>query len=208
MSEKEKGKGKPVVEYPCQWGYKVIGPDEDAMRSAVKLCLEAGNEIVHNRIAVLSSDRFGPVIEQALRACGASVSLFVSPEYDGMRRGMWDALVVAEYAKKDPILGGLLPCQVAAQALSPGGLVVQFAGSNDVDTLKGLGCFVYPQTQLDPFRMAKPLSYLGPLPVVRLQGIGLKVGEAACRGKRIGLKGQALDEYVVKYSPAQGRILT
>ena len=40
MSEKEKGKGQPVVEYPCQWGYKVIGPDEDAMRSAVKLCLE------------------------------------------------------------------------------------------------------------------------------------------------------------------------
>ena len=36
----EMEKGKPVVEYPCLWGYKVIGPDEDAMRSAVKLCLE------------------------------------------------------------------------------------------------------------------------------------------------------------------------
>lgn len=31
---------KPVVEYPCLWGYKVIGPDEDSMRQAVKLCLE------------------------------------------------------------------------------------------------------------------------------------------------------------------------
>ena len=32
--------GKPVVEYPCQWGYKVIGPDEETMRAAVKLCLD------------------------------------------------------------------------------------------------------------------------------------------------------------------------
>ncbi|MEN8006308.1 MAG: DUF493 domain-containing protein [Candidatus Krumholzibacteriota bacterium] len=31
---------KPVVEYPCRWGYKVIGPDEEAMRSAVKVCLD------------------------------------------------------------------------------------------------------------------------------------------------------------------------
>lgn len=33
-------KERPVVEYPCPWGYKVIGPDEEAMRSAVKLCLD------------------------------------------------------------------------------------------------------------------------------------------------------------------------
>ena len=31
---------KPVVEYPCLWGYKVIGPDEENMRHAVKLCLD------------------------------------------------------------------------------------------------------------------------------------------------------------------------
>lgn len=36
----EMEKGKPVVEYPCLWGYKVIGPDEEAMRSAVKQCLD------------------------------------------------------------------------------------------------------------------------------------------------------------------------
>ena len=37
----EKDKGKPLVNYPCLWGYKIIGPDEEAMRSAVKLCLDA-----------------------------------------------------------------------------------------------------------------------------------------------------------------------
>lgn len=39
MAEAEKG--KPVVEYPCLWGYKVIGPDEESMRTAVKLCLDS-----------------------------------------------------------------------------------------------------------------------------------------------------------------------
>ena len=31
---------KPVVEYPCPWGYKVIGPEEESMRAAVKECLD------------------------------------------------------------------------------------------------------------------------------------------------------------------------
>ena len=38
MSETDKG--KPVVEYPCLWGYKVIGPEENSMRGAVKECLD------------------------------------------------------------------------------------------------------------------------------------------------------------------------
>jgi putative lipoic acid-binding regulatory protein len=33
--------GKPVVEYPCLWGFKVIGPDEEAMRAAVRQCLDS-----------------------------------------------------------------------------------------------------------------------------------------------------------------------
>lgn len=31
---------KPQIIYPCQWGFKVIGTDEDAVRGAVKACLE------------------------------------------------------------------------------------------------------------------------------------------------------------------------
>jgi uncharacterized protein len=33
MSDNEKKKVQ--LEYPCQWVYKIIGPDEDEMRSAV-----------------------------------------------------------------------------------------------------------------------------------------------------------------------------
>jgi putative lipoic acid-binding regulatory protein len=31
---------RPVVEYPCPWGYKVIGPEEKSLREAVKECLD------------------------------------------------------------------------------------------------------------------------------------------------------------------------
>lgn len=38
MSEDKKQ--KPVVTYPTPWGYKVVGPDEEAMRAAVKETLD------------------------------------------------------------------------------------------------------------------------------------------------------------------------
>ena len=31
---------KPVVEYPCLWGYKIIGQEENSLRGAVKECLD------------------------------------------------------------------------------------------------------------------------------------------------------------------------
>ena len=36
----EANNGKPLVEYPCLWGYKVIGPEENSLREAVKECLD------------------------------------------------------------------------------------------------------------------------------------------------------------------------
>ena len=32
---------KPIIEYPVEWGYKVIGTDEQVVRNAVKECLDA-----------------------------------------------------------------------------------------------------------------------------------------------------------------------
>ncbi len=31
---------KPTIEYPCQWGFKVIGNDEETVRAAISECLE------------------------------------------------------------------------------------------------------------------------------------------------------------------------
>jgi len=38
MSE-EKNR-KPIVEYPCPWGYKVIGLEEESLRGAVNKCMK------------------------------------------------------------------------------------------------------------------------------------------------------------------------
>jgi len=32
--------GKPEIEYPCPWDFKIIGTNEDALRAAVTRCLE------------------------------------------------------------------------------------------------------------------------------------------------------------------------
>ena len=31
---------KPVIEYPCEWSYKVVGTNEDAVRAAVQTSLD------------------------------------------------------------------------------------------------------------------------------------------------------------------------
>lgn len=31
---------KPQITYPCLWGFKVVGTDEDAVREAIKCCLQ------------------------------------------------------------------------------------------------------------------------------------------------------------------------
>lgn len=32
--------GKPAIEYPCPWDFKIIGTSEEALRTAVTHCLE------------------------------------------------------------------------------------------------------------------------------------------------------------------------
>ena len=175
---------------------------------AVKLCLEAGCQVVANRIAVLSSDRFGPVISRRLRDCGAHVELLLGPMYEGLGEQAWDAVVVAEYRADETIAGSSVPIETLRQALAPGGAVIQFAGSNDTDALASADLSVYPPGRLPPHRMARTLAHLGPLPVVRLSAIGLKVGWAACEARRRGLARGELDRFVLDHSPAQLPVLT
>ncbi len=36
---------KPVIDYPCEWGYRLIGRDEEALRLAVTFVLEIEYEL-------------------------------------------------------------------------------------------------------------------------------------------------------------------
>ena len=182
------------------WGMNVF---DMCGQLAMKLCFEAGLELVANHIAVLSSDRFGPVIHRALQAGGADTSLFVAPSYEGLDSQLWDALLIAEYTTKDVILGDLINLERTKRVLPPGGTIIQFAGANQIEELDNADFNFVPATPLEPQRMYRTLAYLGDLPVVRLHGVGLKVGEIACRGRREGKKESELDQYVLSKSPAQ-----
>jgi putative lipoic acid-binding regulatory protein len=36
---KDRNQQRPEITYPCQWGFKVIGMNEEAVREAIKDCL-------------------------------------------------------------------------------------------------------------------------------------------------------------------------
>lgn len=173
---------------------------------AMKLLLDAGAEIAHMSISILSSDKFGPAIMNTFRSSTAMVDVFSGPDYAGWKRMKWDAVIVAEYSAVHPVLGSRIALDEVRCGLKPGGFIVQLAGINCVNELLQAGYAVFPSCQLERYRMSYTLAHLGIVPVVRLIGSGLKVGWAACRGRDLGLKGEELNQYVLSESPAQLRV--
>ncbi len=70
---------KPVIEYPCQWIYKVIGPDEAALREAVKQVIQ---DLPHT-VTLSNTSATG-------RYCCLNVELTVADE--GVRTGLYEML--------------------------------------------------------------------------------------------------------------------
>jgi hypothetical protein len=144
-----------------------------------KMLFDAHVEVHKSRILVIGSDRFGAVISRHLDASGARVEHLTSlRDVDPTILVGLDAVVVADYARSDTIIGsnGDMSCDTFA-AHAEGAAIVQFAGLIDVDDLSRHGLTVSPGLQLPPHRMARTLAYLGPAPVVDLHAAGLKVGE-------------------------------
>jgi hypothetical protein len=148
-----------------------------------KMLFEAQIEIHKSNILVVSSDKFGVVIARYLSQSGANVT-----RVDDLRTiapadlSVLDAVVVADYTRKDTIIGrnGDLSAEsIASNAM--GATIVQFAGVVDVDELSAQGINIYPGIDLGPHRMAQTLAYLGPRPALELHSAGLKVGELFLR---------------------------
>lgn len=68
---------KPAVEYPCPWGFKVIGNDEETVRAAMKDCLENCVREFDGMDAELRSFEFG---DSRTSGGGKYVSVGVSLE--------------------------------------------------------------------------------------------------------------------------------
>jgi len=146
---------------------------------ALKMLFDAQIEIHKSRILVVSSDKFGRVIETRLKSVGASVWLIPSlSRQAGVQFSRLDAVMIADYTRQDYIIGPGGDISVAeAVSLFRSATIMQFAGRNDAEELASAGMNVYPAAELSPYRMAFTLALLGPRPVIDLHAAGLRVGQ-------------------------------
>jgi hypothetical protein len=162
---------------------------------ALKMLFDAQIEVHKSKLLVVSSDQFGPVIANRLAQTGAAVRLLASLADIGAADLPADALIVADYARQDMIIGPGGDVTAAEMASAcPGVTVIQFVGQVDVAGLAAAGVHVYPGSELGPRRMALTLAGLAPRPVIELHAAGLKVGEIAARARLAGQSAADLAE--------------
>ena len=185
-------------------------PDVDVFSYSGPLCMkmlfEAGIELHKSTILIVSSDKFGRVIRQALARVGAEVSLAGDlRNIDTEQLSRADALVVADYTRCEAIIGPGGDIETADLVRLGGHVtVIQFAGQIDAAGLVEQGVAVYPGANLPARRMSMTLGALGPRPVIELHAAGLKVGEAIARAfLERGLNHEAAVRYALEHSPAQ-----
>ncbi|MCM2284756.1 MAG: hypothetical protein NDI81_08250 [Desulfobacula sp.] len=172
-------------------GIKVYGTNEDypglevfsySAWLCMKLLHDAHIEIHKSKITIVSTDKFGVVIEKFL-ACNG-INVFLVPKVDVNCIEDADALVIADYTRDDQIIGDR--GDVTAEeifGIAPHLTIVQFAGIIDIEAVKKFGLNIYPGIELPSRRMVRTLGELGPSPVVELHAAGLKVGEYIIKTK-------------------------
>lgn len=196
-------------------GIIVMGTDENHPKLDVfcysgplcaKMLFGQNIEIHKNKIAIVSKDIFGKVIEKYLAMLGAETHLIDDLKSEPNRACLKnsDALVIADYASKDLFIGKA--GQISAKELnilSPGIVVVQFTGDVDTEELDRFNIPYTPKRRVGSFRMGKTFADLGPKPIIDLHCAGLKVGEAIARARREGKSIEESKTIALKYSPAQ-----
>jgi len=132
---------------------------------------------------VVSTDKFGTVIEKCLRAIGANVSRIAKLDESAvaMLAGA-DAVVVADYCSCDLFVGpgGQMEAGRLAQ-IAPDVVVIPFAGHVDATALGRAGISCSPASGGAPFRMTRTFAHLGVKPVIDLHAAGLKLAELVLR---------------------------
>ncbi len=159
----------------------------------IKQLLNAEIEVYQSRLLVVSDNRFGQPIYQTLANMGARVQLTMfdprtrAPLAPESLRDL-DALILAA----NPVPGvnfvgknGVVEVE-QLQATSPQAVVIQFWGDIDRAELAKQRIAVYPPQDPGAGHMGILPSDVGVAPVVRLQAVGLKVGEVLARARLAG----------------------
>lgn len=146
----------------------------------LKMMFMAQIEIHKSSVLVISSDKFGTVIERRLSENAISVKLRKQASLDDLAD--IDVIVVADYKREEIIIGK--DGDISVEQLTkncPGVSIIQLAGRIDNEGLAERGVHVYPEGNLPAVRMSRTLAFLGPRPVIELHAAGLKTGELAVR---------------------------
>jgi len=151
----------------------------------IKMMMNAHIEPSHANILIVSGDKFGPVIVKLFKKLGLSAKLVVSLRGAFEMLLQSDVIIIADYTRDDEIIGshGDISPEVLAH-INPSISIIQFAGINNVEEILHNDIMIYPETKLQPHRMALTLSELGPRPVIELHTLGLKVGEVLARARK------------------------
>lgn len=179
-------------------GIVVLGTNEDYPGLEVftyggllcmKMLFDAQIEIHKSKIIVVSSDKFGPVIEQQLIQAGAKTFLKRSLRgINDQELAEADVLVVADYTRKEMIIGsdGDITAEYI-RSVAPDVTIILFAGRVDFSSLVEYGIAVHPEAQPEAHKMSLTLAGLGPRPVIELHAAGLRVGQLAQEVRKSGL---------------------
>jgi hypothetical protein len=169
-------------------GVRVAGVNEDHPRVdvfehngllAVKMLQRLQIEVHGTRITIVGNGKFAERIATTLEKLGADVRRtpgFSHERAPGALEAA-DAIVIADYAKTDLLLGegGEMSVEELLK-LSPYAAIVQFAGWIRADELRDAGIALFPGREIGPRRMGCTMAFLGPAPLIDLHGAGLKVG--------------------------------
>ncbi|MGZ3609948.1 MAG: hypothetical protein ACXVBU_07775 [Ktedonobacteraceae bacterium] len=162
---------------------------------AVKLLLDSGIAVYGSRVLLLCDNPFAPYIERGLKGAGADVYC-ARGIADAPVDLKYDAIVVALSPSTMPSLNSDDAEMIAASC--EGAVVAQFWGDIQRETFEARGIPLWPSQEPLPGHMGILPSAVGPEPVVRLQGGGLKVGELLWRAKCSGLDAERAVQFSVE----------
>jgi hypothetical protein len=170
-----------------EFGIKVAGTSETANQCKVfqyvgpltlKLCLEAGYEVLDNKIVLWSSDAFGDEIENYFSNCGANVirPRTISDLYEQCRSGT-EILILADYHETRDLNDFSYIDFKYINELNPLLGLIHLFGDINFDLFSQIFPIVYPKKDGYASTMSQTLAYVGPTPFVKLMAAGFKVTE-------------------------------
>ncbi|MBW6516174.1 MAG: hypothetical protein K0B81_06130 [Candidatus Cloacimonetes bacterium] len=161
----------------------------------MKLIMEAGLEIYNNSFLVISSDKFGKVINDSLLAHGSSVNLKSPADFHKLltHEHNYQAIIIADFYYDNPLVAeaGVISAEILHMYF-PDTMIIHLVGEVDNVYLQENHIYCYPEKKGYRQRMSQTLDYLGMRPLIELHTASLKVGEILTCEKKAGYSAEEI----------------